>query len=132
MKKRNLLTILSLLLLLSLLFAGCANEEKNDKDVLITTIVLDGDELKVKDDGTQYVTPQADEDGIWRYKINYHVYPENATDKDVDFVLVSATPFAEIDEETGIVTLTKAGVATVLLKGKGQSEASVTLEIWAR
>lgn len=132
MKFRYLLTLLTLLLLVSLLCTACAKDETSDKDVLITNIVLDGDELQVKDDGTHYVIPPMGEGGVWRYQIKYHVYPKNASNKDVDFILVSANPYATIDEETATVTLTKAGVATVLLKGKGQSEASITLEIWAQ
>ena len=132
MKLRNILAVLSFLLLFSLLFSGCANEKESNGNDLIKHIVLDGDELQVKDDGTHYVTLTADADGVWRYQIKYHTYPEHTTASDVDFVLVSANPYAAIDTKTATVTLTKAGVATVLLKGKGQSEASIALEIWAK
>lgn len=132
MKLRNVLAVLSFVLLFSLLLSGCASEKTSDGNGLVKHIVLDGDELQVKDDGSHYVTLNTDADGVWRYQIKYHTYPENTSANDVDFVLVSANPYATIDEATGVVTLTKTGVATVLLKGKGQSEASITLEIWAK
>ncbi len=135
MKARNAISLLAVLLLLTALFTACGNgtgKNKTDKDILVTQIVLLGDEIQTKADGTHYVVLNADEDGVWRYQIKYRTYPENAADRDVNFTLLTANPYAEIDESSGNVTLTKEGVATVLLKGRGQSEASITLEIWAR
>lgn len=134
-KTRRILLAVALLLLLTTLLTACGSSTKKDKadrDILVTQIVLLGDEIQVKADGSHYVIADAETDGTWRYQIKYRTYPENATDHDVDFTLLTANPYATIDEDTHTVTLTKEGVATVLLKGRGQSEATITLEIWAR
>ena len=43
--------------------------------------------------------------GEWKYQIDYHVYPENASNVEVDFAY-EEVPYASVDEY-GVVTFTK-------------------------
>ncbi len=104
-----------------------------DEVVYVDRIEFLNEDIKPKDDGTLYaVIRGADSDGLWRYQIEYRAYPDNATDKTVDYTILSPQPNVEIDEETGLVTFKKRGVVTIMLKPRDGSDVSVTLEIWAR
>ena len=135
--KRKLCISLSLALALALLLTACAGggqKQNTDEDdlILVTEIELLNTDVQTSSDGTRFVTVEADADGIWRYQISYCTHPDNASDRKADLMLVTANPSASIDEETGTVTLTRTGVAGVMLKGRDGSEANVTLYIYAK
>ena len=104
-----------------------------DEVVYVDSIEFLNDDIRLKDDGTPYAVIQgADTDGVWRYQVEYRAYPDNATDKTVDYTILSPNPNVAIDEETGLVTFAKRGMVTIMLTPRDGSDVSIILEIWAR
>ena len=79
-----------------------------------------------------YVVIYPNEKGEWRYQIQYHVYPDNATNSAVDFIYDTQTPGVTVDAATGLITFERKGALTVTLKPKDGSNISATLTIRAR
>ena len=77
-----------------------------------------------------YVVIYPNEKGEWRYQIQYRVFPDNATNAEVDFAY-EAVDYASIDEN-GVVTFTSAGVFRVKVVATDGSNCEDTITIIAK
>ena len=131
---KKLCITLCLLLALTLLFGACAGSgSKTEEDdlILVEHIDLLNTDATLREDGTYYATVTADENGVWRYRISYCTFPENANDRSVSIMQLTVKNDVEIDEANATVTIKSRGIAIVKLQGKDGSEASLTLYIAA-
>ena len=79
--------------------------------------------------GGYVVITQPDEKGEVRYQINYHVYPENATNKDVSFSYQASPGGCATIDESGVVSFSSAGMIKVFVITTDGGEAQDTLTI---
>lgn len=77
-----------------------------------------------------YIVIRPNEQGERRVKIDYHVYPEDASNTKVDFAY-EQVDYASVDEY-GVVTFSKPGVLKVRIIATDGSNAEDTLTIIAR
>ena len=79
----------------------------------VTGIEIVGEGIKIDDtDGSKYIALEPDADGNRTYQVEYKVYPDNAQNAEVEFVMDS--PFATVNEN-GLVTFTKPGFHSATL-----------------
>ena len=76
-----------------------------------------------------YVVIRPNANGEWRYQIDYHVYPENASNTKVDLAY-EKVDYASIDENC-VVTFTGQGVLKVRVIATDGSNAEDTITIIA-
>lgn len=76
-----------------------------------------------------YIVIRPNEKGERRIKIDYHVYPENASNTKVDFAY-EQVDYASVDEY-GVVTFTSPGVLKVRIIATDGSNAEDTITIIA-
>lgn len=100
--------------------------------------VIDVERVEITNEGQKYVESIGDyivispnEKGERRFQINYHVYPDNATNTEVDFA------YEQIDgvtvDEYGVVTFDRGGLAIkVRIIAKDGSNAEDTITIIAK
>ena len=74
-----------------------------------------------------YIVIRPNEKGERRVKIDYHVYPDNASNSKVDFAY-EQVPYATVDEY-GVVTFSSPGVLKVRIIATDGSNAEDTLTI---
>lgn len=84
---------------------------------------------KHSDTHGDYIVIRPNEKGERRIKIDYHVYPENASNTAVDFAY-EQVDFASVDEY-GVVTFTSPGVLKVRIIATDGSNAEDTITIIA-
>ena len=96
--------------------------------------VIDVERIEITNEGQKYSESQGDyiivlpnEQGERRVKIDYHVYPDDATNKEVDFAYDESSA-ASIDEY-GVVTFTKPGMLKVRIIATDGSNAEDTILI---
>ena len=99
--------------------------------------VIPVDYIEITNEGQKYSETQGDyivispnEKGERRIKIDYHVYPEDASNAEVDFAY-EQVDYASIDEY-GVVTFTRPGVLKVRVIAKDGSNAEDTILIVAK
>ena len=80
--------------------------------------------------GIPCVYVKAGADGIYRYQIEYRVYPDNATNQEVDFIYDKQNTAVSIDEK-GVVTLTSPTLIEVEIIPRDGSVASASIIIIA-
>ena len=92
--------------------------------------------IEIINDGQKYSESQGDyivirpnEKGELRLKIDYRVYPENASNTKVDFAY-EEVDYATVDEY-GVVTFSRPGILKVRIIAKDGSNAEDTLLIIA-
>ncbi len=96
--------------------------------------VIDVERIEITNEGQKYSESQGDyiivmpnEKGERRIKIDYHVYPDNATNKEVDFAYDESS-VATIDEY-GVVTFTGKGMLKLRIIATDGSNAEDTILI---
>lgn len=87
--------------------------------------------LKDSESWGKYVVIYADENGEYRYKIDYRVYPDNATDAEVSFTYDDTKGYVTVDE-TGLVIFTSPGMVKVFIIAKDGTGTQTTLTIIAK
>ena len=88
-------------------------------------------DIKLEKSGTPYAFAQKGEDGVWRYQLEWRVYPDDVTDSGVTFSYDNKNNTVSVDEN-GVVTMTKKGAVTIkILPQDGSPEVSATLKILA-
>lgn len=100
--------------------------------------VIDVERIEITNEGIKhsesqgkYIVVTPNEQGERRIKIDYHVYPDNATKKEVDFVY-EGTEGIFVDDY-GVVTFSKAGeYIKVRIVATDGSNAEDTILILAR
>ena len=102
-----------------------------DEIVYSNKIELLNEDIKIKN-GEPYALAEKGEDGVWRYQLEYRVYPDNVTNSAVTFSYDNQNNTVSIDEN-GVITFTKKGVVTIeILPEDGSPDVSATLTVWAR
>ncbi|MBE6531288.1 MAG: hypothetical protein E7679_04265 [Ruminococcaceae bacterium] len=98
--------------------------------------VIPVERIEIINDGQKYSESQGDyivirpnEKGELRLKIDYRVYPENASNTKVDFAY-EEVDYATVDEY-GVVTFSRPGILKVRIIAKDGSNAEDTLLIIA-
>ena len=96
--------------------------------------IIDVEKIEITNEGQKYSESQGDyiivepnEKGERRIKIDYRVYPDNATNQEVDFAY-DESKIASIDEY-GVVTFTKPGMLKVKIIAKDGSNAEDSILI---
>ena len=110
-----------------------------DEKVYVEKIeITNTDGIKYKDDGSKYVVIRPDANGELKYKIEYVVTPDNATEAIPSFRSDPSITYVSIDEETGVVTFDKSkmpsrgvGAVEITLVPKDGSDTSDKIEIRA-
>lgn len=77
-----------------------------------------------------YVVIYPNEKGEWRYQIQYRVFPDNASNTDVDFAYEEVS-YASIDEN-GVVVFTSPGTFRVKVVATDGSNCEDTITIIAK
>lgn len=81
--------------------------------VPVEKIEIVGEGIKIdEEDGSKYIALYPDSNGNRTYQVEYKIYPEDAHNAEVEFVMDS--PFATVDEN-GLVTFTKPGFHSATL-----------------
>lgn len=99
--------------------------------------VIPVERIEITNEGQKYSETQGDylviypdENGERRVKIDYHVYPDNATNTAVDFAYEEREGVTV--DEFGVVTFAKSGLIKVRVIATDGSNAEDTLLIIAR
>ena len=79
--------------------------------------------------GDYVVITQPNEKGEVRYQINYHVYPENATNTNVSFSYQASPEDCASIDEFGVVSFTKPGMIKVFVITTDGGDAQDTITI---
>ena len=98
--------------------------------VYVQSIEILDENLKTDDQGEKYVVIYPDEKGERRFKIDYHVYPDNATNTEVDFAYEEREGVTV--DEYGVVTFEGQGLIKVKIIAKDGSNAEDSLLIIAK
>ena len=102
-----------------------------DEVVFVEKIELLNTDIKTNDAGEQYVLISPDDQGVRQYQIEYKVYPENATTKEVTFSCDSSFGTATVSE-TGLVVFEKIGAMNVYISPRDGSDIQTKLIVMAR
>lgn len=103
-----------------------------DEVVYTNKIELLNEDIKINKNGEPYALAEKGEDGVWRYQLEYRVYPDNATNSAVIYSYDNLNNTVSVDEN-GVITFTKKGVVTIeILPKDGSPEVSAKLTVWAR
>ena len=95
----------------------------------VERIEITNEGQKYSEQHGDYVVIRPNANGEWRYQIDYHVYPENASNVKVDLAYEELS-FASVDENC-VVTFTKPGVLKVRVIATDGSNAEDTITIVA-
>ena len=103
-----------------------------DEVIYTNKIELLNEDIKIDKNGKPYALAQKGDDGVWRYQLEYRVYPDNATNSEVIYSYDNLNNTVSVDEN-GVITFTKKGVVTIEILPKDSSpNVSATLTVWAR
>lgn len=103
-----------------------------DEIVYSNKIELLNEDIKIDKNGNPYALATKGDDGVWRYQLEYRVYPDNVTNSAVTFSYDNQNNTVSIDEN-GVITFTKKGVVTIEVLPKDASpNVSARLTVWAR
>lgn len=105
-----------------------------DEIIMVESIELLNEDITINEtsDGRLYAIVRQDEQGVSQYQIKYRVHPENATTKDVVFLIDPSNKVAKVSE-TGLVTFSGKGVARVIIMPcDGSDIGEVSLDLYSR
>lgn len=86
------------------------NPKTYGEEILIETIEISDPDIYINSDGIKAVDITPDENGELKYKLNFTVTPEDATDLSVIYIYEKDDPCATVDEETGTVSFDPANM----------------------
>ena len=125
--------ILAFLILSSALLclASCSDDDPGEM-IFVQTVEVTNVGLKHNDTWGKYVVIYPDEKGEMKYQVTYRVYPENASNKQVNFSYDRQNTAVSVDEN-GMVSFTDTGYVTVLVDamdggGAGDSITVIALK----
>ncbi len=87
--------------------------------------------LKYSETWGDYVVITPNDKGELRYQIDYHVYPDNATENGVTYSFDASPEGCATIDEYGLVTFSKAGMIKVRVIAADGSNAEDTITIIA-
>ena len=131
--KKSVVMMIGIIYVLSVAlvsFFGLQYKIYNEK-VYVERIEILNSDVKIDDEGMKYVTIRPDESGNRIYQLEWRVYPDNATNKTVDFIYDSQNTNVTIDETTGVVTFQKKGSIKIQIMATDGSGVSEIIEIAA-
>lgn len=134
MKKSVVILILVIYLVSVALVSFFGLQYKTFDEIIYTEkIEFLNDDIKAMDDGSLYAVVKQDEStGLWVYQIKYRVYPDNATDSEVEYIYDTQKPGVTVDTTTGVVTFEERGALKVTIKPKDGTDISATVTLRAR
>ena len=97
--------------------------------ISVERVEITNEGQKFSESQGDYIVIRPNEKGERRIKIDYHVYPENASNTKVDFAY-EQVDYASVDEY-GVVTFTSPGVLKVRIIATDGSNAEDTITIIA-
>ena len=97
--------------------------------ISVERVEITNENQKYSEQQGDYVVIRPNEKGEWVYQIKYRVFPDNATNSDVDFAYEDVS-YASVDEN-GIVTFTSSGVLKVRVIATDGSNCEDTITIIA-
>lgn len=100
-----------------------------DEVIGVERVEITNEGQKHSDVHGDYIVIRPNEKGERRIKIDYHVYPDNASNTKVDFAY-EQVDYATVDEY-GVVTFTSPGVLKVRIIATDGSNAEDTITIIA-
>ena len=135
MKKSVVILILVIYLVSVALVSFFGLQYKTFDEVIYTeSIEFLNDDIKTKKDGTLYaVVPKDESTGLWTYQIKYRVYPDNATNSEVEYIYDTTAEGVTVDVTTGVVTFhdEEGGALTITIKPKDGTDISATIQLYA-
>ncbi len=133
MKKSVVILILVIYLASVALVSFFGLQYKTFDEVIYTErIEFLNEDIQENNDGSYYARAKKDEStGLWVYQIKYRVYPDNASNKEVDFQYDPQKTGVTVDTETGIVTF-EGGVLEITIKPKDGTDISAVIKLYAR
>ena len=99
-----------------------------DEVVYVSDIEILNEGIKTDSQGEKYIALFPDENGERKFQIEYRVYPDNATNSEVDFIYDKQNLNVSIDSN-GVVTFQKRGSVKVTVVSKDGTSISETIEI---
>ncbi|MBE6619516.1 MAG: hypothetical protein E7626_07045 [Ruminococcaceae bacterium] len=134
MKKSVVILILVIYLASVALVSFFGLQYKTFDEIIYTEkIEFLNDDIKTMDDGSLYAVVKQDEStGLWVYQIKYRVYPDNATNSEVEYIYDTQKPGVTVDTTTGVVTFEERGALKVTIKPKDGTDISATVTLRAR
>ena len=134
MKKSVVILILVIYLASVALVSFFGLQYKTFDEIIYTEkIEFLNDDIKTMDDGSLYAVVKQDEStGLWVYQIKYRVYPDNATNSEVEYIYDKQKPGVTVDTTTGVVTFEERGALKVTIKPKDGTDISATVTLRAR
>jgi len=134
MKKSVVILILVIYLASVALVSFFGLQYKTFDEIIYTEkIEFLNDDIKTMDDGSLYAVVKQDEStGLWVYQIKYRVYPDNATNSEVEYIYDTQKPGVTVDTTTGVVTFEERGAIMVTIKPKDGTDISATVTLRAR
>ena len=103
-----------------------------EAEVPVESITILNEGLTYNEAWGNYVVIRPDENGEWKYQIEYEVTPDNATNKQIVFSYDKQNNYVTIDEN-GLVTFTEGGkMVKVHLTPKDGSAVCTDITIIAR
>ena len=97
----------------------------------VESIEILNEGLKYNETWGNYVVIYADEDGLWRYKIDYRVHPDNASNDKVSFTYDDTNTNVTVDD-SGLVVFTAPGSVKVFIIATDGSNVQETVTIIAK
>ena len=98
----------------------------------VERVEITNEGLDYNDTWGDYVVISPNEKGELRYQINYHVYPENATNTKVSFSYQAMPEGCASIDEYGVVSFSSAGMIKVFVITTDGGDAQDTVTIIAR
>ena len=119
-------------------FFGLKPDSRVEKVYVDSVKITNTEGIQYKENGDKYVVIRPDENGELKYKIEYEVGPDNATDKTVSFTYDTSVTYVSVDEETGVVTFDmnamtrNSGAIIITITSTDGLKVSDSIEIKAR
>ena len=129
--KKSVVIIIALIYIASIaLVSFFGLQHKVFEEVIgVERVEITNEGMKNSETHGDYIVIRPNEQGERRIQINYHVYPDNATNTKVDFAY-EQVDYASVDE-FGVVTFTSPGVLKVRIIATDGSNAEDTITIIA-
>ncbi len=131
--KKSVVMMIGIIYVLSVAlvsFFGLQYKIYNEK-VYVERIEILNSDIKIDGDGGKYVTIRPNENGDRIYQLEWRVYPDNATNKAIDFIYDTQNTNVTVDEATGVITFQKKGAIQIQIMATDGSGVSETIEIAA-
>ena len=129
--KKSVVIIIALIYIASIaLVSFFGLQHKVFEEVIgVERVEITNEGMKYSETHGDYIVIRPNEQGERRIQINYHVYPDNASNTKVDFAY-EQVDYASVDE-FGVVTFTSPGVLKVRIIATDGSNAEDTITIIA-